>query len=84
MTDLKPQRQVFSLCNSFNSILQEVEELKNELETCESRLDSKYKAIDILRKQVKNDLETCESRLDSKYKAIDILRKQVKYELETC
>ena len=33
-------------------LLQEVEELKLELETCESRLDSKYKAIDILRKQV--------------------------------
>ena len=34
-------------------MLQEVEELKLELETCESRLDSKYKAIDILRKQVR-------------------------------
>lgn len=34
--------------------LQEVEELRNELETCESRLDSKYKAIDILRKQAED------------------------------
>ncbi|KAL4231900.1 hypothetical protein ACF0H5_009476 [Mactra antiquata] len=31
--------------------LQEVEELKAELEACEQKLDSKYKAIDILRKQ---------------------------------
>ncbi|XP_045188497.2 coiled-coil domain-containing protein 125-like isoform X1 [Mercenaria mercenaria] len=31
--------------------LQEVEDLKIELETCEQRLDSKYKAINILRKQ---------------------------------
>jgi hypothetical protein len=32
--------------------LQEVEDLKTELDTCEQRLESKYKAIDILRKQV--------------------------------
>ncbi|XP_060600683.1 coiled-coil domain-containing protein 125-like, partial [Ruditapes philippinarum] len=31
--------------------LQEVEDLKTELDTCEQRLESKYKAIDILRKQ---------------------------------
>ncbi|XP_052773021.1 coiled-coil domain-containing protein 125-like isoform X2 [Mya arenaria] len=33
------------------STLQEVEELRTELETCEQRLESKYKAIDILRQQ---------------------------------
>lgn len=34
-------------------LFQEVEDLKAELEACEQKLDSKYKAIDILRRQVK-------------------------------
>ncbi|WAR21852.1 hypothetical protein MAR_015826 [Mya arenaria] len=40
--------------------LDEVEELRTELETCEQRLESKYKAIDILRQQkkLKEDLKS--------------------------
>ena len=60
-------------------MLQEVEELKLELETCESRLDSKYKAIDILRKQVRPNKKIPVFRVTLSY--INLLVKPIFFQI---